>query len=66
VVVDKGHQAPENILKGPVVGIGGLQSALGYFQLEESVKVVVPEVLYHIILQVQFPVNILHLVYLQS
>ena len=66
VVVDKGHQPSEDILKGPVFRISCLESTLGDLELEESIEVVVPEVFDDVVLQMQLPVDILHLVDLQA
>ena len=62
MAVDEADQPPENILEVAVVPIGGLEPALDNFQLEDEVEVVLPESLYHVVLEAQLPLDVLELV----
>ncbi len=61
-MVDKADEPPENILEGSIGGVGGLQPVLEDFGLEDDVEVVVPQSLNHVVLQVDFPLDVLELV----
>lgn len=61
-MVDKADEPPENILEGSIGGPIGSSRVFEDFGLEDDVEVVVPQSLNHVVLQVDFPLDVLELV----